>query len=115
MFDVFGGCPEVHHGLPCGRAVLWRGETSSAASNLALYLERKVKPRRARPATKLTLVLLSTLLAWREALTVVQPDTFIRWHRKGFRLFWSRKSNALMRNALSNHPPGVFRFPDSAE
>jgi hypothetical protein len=53
---------------------------------LALYLERKVKPRRARPATRLSLVLLSTLFAWREALTVVKPDAFIRWHRKGFRL-----------------------------
>ena len=61
---------------------------------LALYLERKVKPRRAKAATKLTLVLLSRLFAWREALTVVKPDTLIRWHRKGFRLFWRWKSKA---------------------
>src|SRR6516225_12392425 len=27
------------------------------------------------------------LLAWREALTVVKPDTLIGWHRKGFCLF----------------------------
>jgi len=46
---------------------------------LALYLERKVKPRRARDATRFTLVLLSRLLAWREALTIVKPDPFIRW------------------------------------
>jgi hypothetical protein len=31
---------------------------------LALYLERKLKPRRARAANKLTLALLSRLLAW---------------------------------------------------
>ena len=61
---------------------------------LALYLERKVKPRRAKAATKLTLVLLSRLFAWREALTVVKPDTLIRWHRQGFRLFWRWKSKA---------------------
>ncbi len=38
---------------------------------LALYRESQVKPRRAKVATKLTLVLLSRLFAWREALTVV--------------------------------------------
>ena len=43
-------------------------------------------------ATKLTLVLLSRLFAWRDALTIFKPGTFIGWHRKGFRLFWRWKS-----------------------
>ncbi len=55
---------------------------------LALYLERQVKPRRARDATRFTLVMLARLFMWREALAIVKPATFIRWHRKGFRLFW---------------------------
>jgi transposase InsO family protein len=55
-------------------------------------LERRVKPRRAKTATKLTLVWLCNLFAWRETLTVVKPDTLIRWHRKGFRLFCRWKS-----------------------
>jgi len=59
---------------------------------LALYLERKVQPRRAKTATKLTLVWLSNLFVWREALAVVKPDPLIRWHRQGFRLFWKWKS-----------------------
>jgi putative transposase len=25
---------------------------------------------------------------WRQALTIVQPQTLIRWHRQGFRLWW---------------------------
>ena len=54
---------------------------------LALYLERRVKPRRAKVAARLTLVLLSKLFAWREALTIVKPDTLICWHRQGLRLF----------------------------
>jgi putative transposase len=29
---------------------------------------------------------------WQKALIVVKPDTLIRWHRKGFRLFWKWKS-----------------------
>ena len=68
---------------------------------LALHLERKVKPRRAKAATKLTLVLLSRLLAWREALNVVQPDTFIRWHRKGFLRFWRWESKPRGRSRVA--------------
>ncbi len=68
---------------------------------LALYLERKVKPPRAKAATKLTLVLLSRLLAWREALNVVQPDTFIRWHRKGFLRFWRWESKPRGRSRVA--------------
>jgi putative transposase len=35
---------------------------------------------------------LSPLFNWPNALTIVKPDTLIRWHRQGFRLFWKRKS-----------------------
>lgn len=59
---------------------------------LALYQERRTKPRRSDPATRVTLVLLSRWLDWRSMLTVVQPDTLIRWHRQGWRLFWRWKS-----------------------
>ena len=30
----------------------------------------------------------------KNALIVVQPGTVIRWHRKGFKLFWKFKSRA---------------------
>lgn len=30
---------------------------------------------------------------WRKALIIVNPDTVVRWHRKGFKLYWRRKSN----------------------
>jgi hypothetical protein len=39
----------------------------------------------------LTLVWLSRWFDWRNALAVVTPKTFIRWHRKGFQLFWCWK------------------------
>jgi putative transposase len=58
---------------------------------LALYRERKVKARRADDATRITLVVLSQLIDWRAVLTIVKPDTLIRWHRQGFRLFWRWK------------------------
>src|SRR5262245_38572840 len=59
---------------------------------LALYQERHVKPRRTTAATRLALVWLARWFDWRQALAVVQPDTFLRWHRQGFRLFWRWKS-----------------------
>jgi putative transposase len=59
---------------------------------LALYQERQVKPRRATDATRLALVWLSRWFDWRQALALVQPATFTRWHRQGFRLFWRWKS-----------------------
>jgi putative transposase len=59
---------------------------------LALYQERHVKPRRATNATRLALVWLGRWLDWRQVLAVVQPDTFLRWHRQGFRLLWRWKS-----------------------
>ena len=61
---------------------------------LALYQERHVKPMRPDPATRVVLVLLSRWLDWRSMLTVVRPDTLIRWHRQGWRLFWRWKSRS---------------------
>jgi putative transposase len=59
---------------------------------LALYVERGVKPRRPDVATRVSLALLSRLFDWRTSLVVVRPETLIRWHRAGFRLLWRLKS-----------------------
>jgi len=75
-----------------------RSPTALAAANLflrtqlALYQERHVTPRRATDATRLALVWLGRWFDWRQALAVVQPATFLRWHRQGCRLFWRWKS-----------------------
>ena len=50
---------------------------------LGLFVERKVNPRLATDASRFTLARLSRLFDWRDALTIVKPDTLIRWHRKG--------------------------------
>ncbi len=51
---------------------------------LALYVERRVKPRRVDAVTRGSLMLLSRLFDWRSALVVVRPETLIRWHRMGW-------------------------------
>ena len=70
---------------------------------LALFQERKVKPRRANDSTRLIMVILGRMFSWRDAVVNVKPDTFIRWHRKGFRLLWHCKSK----------PSGRPRLPKS--
>ena len=67
---------------------------------LALFRERKVKPHRADDATRWLMAAGSRLFDWRMALVVVKPDTLIRWHRKGFRLFWRWKSKPTGRPRL---------------
>jgi hypothetical protein len=65
------------------------------------YQKRKFKSRRADDATRLVLAGLSRFLAWRQLLVIVKAETLIRWHRKGFRLFWQWKSRAPRRPAIS--------------
>src|SRR5688572_22200226 len=59
---------------------------------LACYVERQVRPRRTTNASRIALVLLSRFVEWRQLLTIVRPDTLVRWHRGLFRLFWRAKS-----------------------
>jgi putative transposase len=75
-----------------------RSPAALAAENLflrkqlALYRERDVRPQRAPHAARLALIWRGRCFDWRQALAVVQPETFTRWHRQGFRLFWRSKS-----------------------
>jgi putative transposase len=79
------------------RGVL-RNRTELAAENLALrqqlaILQQKSKTPRLRRRDRIFWALLSQIwVDWRAALLIVQPDTVVRWHRQGFRLFWRWKS-----------------------
>jgi putative transposase len=74
-----------------------------ALENLALrhqlgVLQRTAGKPRLQKTDRLLWVLLSRLWKdWREALTIVQPETVIRWHREGFRLYWRWKSRGRRR------------------
>jgi len=82
---------------------LLQSRSALAAENLflrkqlALYQERQLRPRRASDATRLTMVLAARLFDWKEALTSVRLETFTRWHRRGFELFWRWKSRPIGR------------------
>jgi putative transposase len=44
-----------------------------------------------------TLLVASIIPRWRSALLIVKPQTLIRWHRRGFRLFWRARSKPTSR------------------
>ena len=97
-----------------------RSRRALAAENLflrkqlALFQERKVKPRRADDSTRWIMANLSRLFEWRDALVNVKPDTLIRWHRKGFRLFWRWKSKRTGRPCLPRDLRQLIREMASA-
>jgi putative transposase len=78
--------------LACSSHRRLAAENLFLRKQLASYLERKVKPRRLNDATRIALTLLARLIDWRQLLVVVRPETLVRWHRQGFRLFWHWKS-----------------------
>jgi transposase InsO family protein len=56
-----------------------------------IVASRSVKRPSFRGHERGVLVLLGRLLPqWRHALLLVKPETVLRWHRAGFRLFWRR-------------------------
>ena len=58
---------------------------------LALCKERGIKPCRIEVATRVSLVFVSKLFDWRQALIVLRPETLSRWHRARWRLYWTYK------------------------
>src|SRR5262252_3799087 len=79
-------------------ALRFRSKESVRAENLflrrqlALYIERAVRPSPSDAGTRVSLAMLAELFDSRSALVVVQPATMIRWHRAGWRLLWRIKS-----------------------
>jgi putative transposase len=68
---------------------------------LTLFQERQFKPQRAQDAARWLMATLSRVFDWRTALVVVKPNTLIRWHSNGWRLFWRWKLKPPGRPSLS--------------
>ena len=91
---------------PVGTAAGWsavperasRSRTAVAAEvlflrkQLAYYQDHQIRPRRLTDGAGLSLVLWSRFFDWKEALMVVTPGTFVRRHRRGFKLYWRWKA-----------------------
>jgi putative transposase len=55
---------------------------------LATYSQKKVRPRITPLDRAFWIALFRFWSRWKRALVIVKPDTGVRWHRKGFRLYW---------------------------
>ncbi len=76
---------------------LFKSKRQLVLENLALkqqvaMLRQSVRRPRATPADKLFWMLFARYVdGWRDTLHALHPDTVVRWHRKGFRLYWRWK------------------------
>jgi putative transposase len=73
-------------------------------------LRRQVSRPRLDLMDRLKLVLGSALLpSWRRSIAIVQPDTILRWHRAGFRLFWRARTRHRKESSLPAETIGIIR------
>jgi len=69
--------------------------------NLALrqqlaVLKRSVSRPRIEDSDRIFWILMRRMLKeWKETLLFVKPDTVLKWHRRGFRYYWRRKSHGV--------------------
>ena len=95
--------------LRCALA-LFRNRNEQAIVELALrqqlatYAQKQTRPVLGPLDRAFWIALFRYWPRWENTLVIVKPDTVIRWHRKGFRLYW---------RAISKRGPG--RPPISAE
>jgi putative transposase len=93
-----------------------------ALENLALrqqtaVLQRSVEHPRLRKGDRLFWVVLSRVWRdWSEILTIVQPETVIRWHRRGFRLHctWKSRRSGKGRPAVASEIRELIRMMSRA-
>ena len=80
----------------------FKSKNRLAAENAALRHQLIVVQRRVRGRIQITngdRLFLVMLYRWfpsvLKAITIIRPETLVRWHRAGFRRYWRRKSRAL--------------------
>src|SRR6266566_4149231 len=67
-------------------------ENLALRQQLAVWKARQPRPRLTEMDRIFWIVLSSLWKNWRSSLQVVRPETVVRWHRRGFRLYWAWKS-----------------------
>jgi transposase InsO family protein len=67
-------------------------ENLALRQQLANFQRTSARPRLRKSDCTFWVVLSHLWSRWADALVVVKPDTVVRWHRAGFRLFWRWKS-----------------------
>jgi len=75
-----------------------------------LVLHRRHPQSRLRNADRQFWICASRWFAgWRNSLLIVKPETVLRWHRRGWRTYWSWRSNRQHRRIGRRRFPSTFR------
>ena len=83
--------------------LIFRSKQGIVLENLALrqqlaVQQRSIKRPKIKNTDRIFWVWLSRIWNdWRSALIIVKPPTVIGWHKKGFKLYWKRKSRRVGR------------------
>ena len=78
--------------------IIFHNRSKLIAENIALkhqitVLKRNTKQPKIRKRDRIFWILLSKFWNdWKKFLFIVQPETVIKWHRMGFKLYWKIKS-----------------------
>jgi len=59
---------------------------------LIVFKRQVAQPKLTSQDRGLLVALASRVRDWKNALLIVKPDTLLKWHRQGFKLFWRYKS-----------------------
>ncbi len=73
-------------------------ENLALRQQLAVLKTRHPQPRLAALDRLFWVMLRRFWPGWKQALLIVQPDTVVRWHRAGFRLYWKWISRTRVRS-----------------
>ena len=79
-------------------------ENLALRQQLAVMKQRHPHPRFAAPEKLFWVILRRFWPGWKRALILVQPETVVRWHKAGFKLYWtwlSRQRNRAGRKCVS--------------
>lgn len=82
-------------------------EDLALRQQLAALKHRHPQPRLAVSERLLRALLRRVWSGWKQALILVQPETVVRWHQAGFKLYWtwlSQRRNRAERKCISNEP-----------
>jgi transposase InsO family protein len=64
-------------------------ENLALRQQLAVLKQKHLQPRFAAPDKLFWVVLRLLWPGWKHALMLVQPETVVRWHKAGFKLYWT--------------------------
>jgi hypothetical protein len=67
-------------------------ENTALRQQLTILKQKHPHPRIAVSDKLVWAILRRRWAGWKQALIVVRPETVVRWHRAGFKLYWKRLS-----------------------